>query len=64
MSEEIEFEIPLKAFRQAWTDRGEREWLRRLLERHGGCVATAAAAAHVDRSHLHRLIRKHRKFSD
>jgi transcriptional regulator of acetoin/glycerol metabolism len=58
--DKVDFDQPLRSFRQAWLDAGEREWLKHVLRRHDGCVAAAAAWAGVDRTHLHRLIRKHR----
>lgn len=34
------------------------EYLRQLLERHGGNVTAVARAAGLDRSYVHQLIRK------
>jgi NDP-sugar pyrophosphorylase family protein len=36
------------------------EFLVDLLRRHGGVVTEAAAAAGLDRTHVYRLLRKHR----
>jgi DNA-binding NtrC family response regulator len=55
----IAFEHPFKEFRERWIDHGEREYVRRLLERHGRNVAVAAEAAGLDRTYVYRLIRKH-----
>ena len=55
----IPFEQPFKDFRERWIDRGEREYVQRLLERHGRNVALAAEEAGLDRTYLYRLIRKH-----
>jgi transcriptional regulator with GAF, ATPase, and Fis domain len=55
----IPFEQPFKEFRERWIDHGEREYVRRLLERHGRNVAAAAEAAGLDRTYVYRLIRKH-----
>jgi transcriptional regulator with GAF, ATPase, and Fis domain len=55
----IPFEQPFKEFRESWIDHGEREYVRRLLERHGRNVAAAAEAAGLDRTYVYRLIRKH-----
>jgi two-component system response regulator GlrR len=41
-------------------DQFEREYLVDLLRRHGGVVNEAAAAAGLDRTHVYRLLRKHR----
>src|SRR5262249_14699550 len=50
---------PVKEFRARWIDHGEREYLQRLLERHGRNVPVAAEAAGLDRTYVYRLIRKH-----
>jgi len=50
---------PLRDAREAWLDALEREYVRRLLERHSGNVSAAAATAGVDRTYVYRLIRKH-----
>jgi transcriptional regulator with GAF, ATPase, and Fis domain len=55
----IPFDQSFKEFRERWIDHGEREYLRRLLERHGRNVAAAAEAAGLDRTYVYRLIRKH-----
>ena len=55
----VAFEQPFKEFRERWIDHGEREYLRRLLERHGRNVSAAAEAAGLDRTYVYRLIRKH-----
>jgi two-component system response regulator GlrR len=49
------FEKPFRDFR----DDMEREYVRRLLERHGGNVRAASQAADLDRTYLHRLVRKY-----
>jgi transcriptional regulator with GAF, ATPase, and Fis domain len=55
----VAFEQPFKDFRERWIDHGEREYLQRLLERHGRNVPAAAEAAGLDRTYVYRLIRKH-----
>lgn len=55
----IPFEQPFKEFRERWIDHGEREYVQRLLDRHGRNVAAAAEAAGLDRTYVYRLIRKH-----
>jgi transcriptional regulator of acetoin/glycerol metabolism len=55
----VPFSQPFKVFREQWIDNGEREYLRRLLERHQRNVSAAARAAELDRTYLYRLIRKH-----
>jgi transcriptional regulator with GAF, ATPase, and Fis domain len=55
----VAFEQPFKEFRERWIDAGEREYLRRLLDRHARNVAAAAEEAGLDRTYIYRLIRKH-----
>jgi DNA-binding NtrC family response regulator len=50
---------PFGAFREQWINRGEREFLQALLERHQRNVAAAAKEAGLDRTHIYRLLRKH-----
>ena len=58
MGDEI-FMKPYKDFREQWIDHGEREYVRRLLERHQKSVSDAAREAGVDRTYIYRLMRKH-----
>jgi two-component system response regulator GlrR len=51
------FEKPYREFR----DDVERVYVDRLLARHGGSVSAAAQAAGIDRTYIHRLIRKHQR---
>jgi transcriptional regulator with GAF, ATPase, and Fis domain len=53
------FEADYHSFREGWIDRGEAEYVRRLLDRHAGNVSNAASAAGLARTYLYRLIRKH-----
>ena len=55
----IAFDTTLREFRQTWTERGEREYLTQLLNRHARNVADAAVEAGVDRTYIYRLIRKY-----
>jgi transcriptional regulator with GAF, ATPase, and Fis domain len=55
----VPFEQPFKDFRETWIDHGEREYVRRLLERHNRNVSGAADEAGLDRTYVYRLIRKH-----
>jgi len=55
----VPFDQPFKEFRERWIDHGEREDLRRLLERHARNVPAAAEEAGLDRTYVYRLIRKH-----
>src|SRR4029079_8460284 len=45
----VAFDQPFKEFRERWIDHGEREYLQRLLERHGRNVPAAAEEAGLDR---------------
>ncbi|MFO0600855.1 MAG: sigma 54-interacting transcriptional regulator [Myxococcaceae bacterium] len=53
------FALPLSAGRQRVVEQFEREYLVRLLARHGGSVSKAAPEAEVDRVYLYRLLRKY-----
>jgi transcriptional regulator with GAF, ATPase, and Fis domain len=55
----VSFTQPFKEFREHWIDRGEREYVQRLLERHARNVSLAADEAGLDRTYIYRLIRKH-----
>jgi two-component system response regulator GlrR len=55
----IPCEGPFRDFRDRWVEQGEREYLRSLLAKHGGNVTAASREAKVDRTYLHRLIRKY-----
>jgi two-component system response regulator GlrR len=55
----VSFDGDYKTFREQWTGLGEREYLKRLLVRHGRNVAAAAREAGVDRTYIYRLIRNH-----
>jgi len=56
---QVGFDQPFKEFRERWIEHGEREYLRRLLERAERNVAGAAEQAGLDRTYVYRLIRKH-----
>lgn len=51
---------PFKDLRDEWLDYLESEYIRGMLLRHKGNISAAAEAAGLDRSYVHRLIRKHR----
>jgi transcriptional regulator with PAS, ATPase and Fis domain len=54
MDDSLDFEQPFRDFREAM----ERQYVRRLLDRHQGNVAAAAEAAGLDRTYIYRLVRK------
>jgi transcriptional regulator with GAF, ATPase, and Fis domain len=51
--------LPLRDLRERCTNQMEQEYVRALLDRHGRNVSAAAQAAGVDRTYLHRLLRKY-----
>lgn len=53
-------DLPYKEGREQWLNYFEREYLGQLLLKHGGNVSAVAAAAGLDRSYVHELIRKHK----
>lgn len=55
----VDLDRPLKEQREAWLTRLEVEYLKGLLARHGGNVTRVAEAAGIDRTYVHRLVKKH-----
>lgn len=55
----VTIERPFKAIREEWLSHLERTYVEQLLDRHSRNISAAADAAGLDRSYLHRLIRKH-----
>ncbi len=55
----VPLDQPFKQIRQRWVDHLERVYLQGMLERHGRSLARIAEAAGMDRSYVHRLMRKH-----
>ena len=56
----VDVSIPFKVLREARNDRFEREYLKALIARHGRHdVGVLADAAGLDRSYVHRLLRRH-----
>jgi DNA-binding NtrC family response regulator len=56
---QVDLTVPFKDLRDRWNDHLEREYLRGMLDRFGGSVSAAADAAGIDRTYVHRLMRKH-----
>jgi two-component system response regulator GlrR len=56
----VDASLPFADAKRRTMDQFEREYLVDLLRRHGGVVNEAAAAAGLDRTHVYRLLRKHR----
>ena len=48
-----------RGFRERWTEQGERTYIRELLLRHQGNVSAAAREAELDRTYVHKLIRRY-----
>jgi transcriptional regulator with GAF, ATPase, and Fis domain len=55
----VDVGVPFKALREEWNDHLEREYLSQLLASQGRDVTALARAAGLDRSYVHRLLRKH-----
>jgi DNA-binding NtrC family response regulator len=55
----LDVSIPFSEARRRLLATFEKNYVRELLERHGGNVSQAAATAGVDRAHLHRIMRRH-----
>ena len=51
--------VPFKELREMWLDHLERDYFGQLLETHGRNVTAMAEAAGLDRSYVHRLLRRH-----
>ncbi|MDX2020285.1 MAG: sigma 54-interacting transcriptional regulator [Deltaproteobacteria bacterium] len=56
---EVPADKPFKDIRDEWMNHIERQYIARLLERLSGNVTAVAEAAGLDRSYVHRLIKKH-----
>jgi len=54
-----DFSIPFSAAKSLAVDRWERNYLAILMRQAGGNVSQAARLAHVDRTHLRDLLRRH-----
>jgi transcriptional regulator with GAF, ATPase, and Fis domain len=52
--------LPLREARERCMSQMEQEYIEALLDAHGHNVTAAAQAAGIDRTHLHRLVRKYR----
>ena len=53
------FLIGFKEFRERWIDLGEREYLRRLMQRTNRSSGAASREAGLERTYLYRLLKKH-----
>jgi len=58
-SPSVRVDVPFKVLREQWVDYLEREYMRELITQHGRSVGTLADEAGLDRSYVHRLLRKH-----
>jgi transcriptional regulator with PAS, ATPase and Fis domain len=55
----VSLEVPFKTLRERWLDHLEREYVKGLLERFDHNVSAVANAAGIDRTYVHRLMKKH-----
>ena len=55
----VDLDQPFKDLRERWLDHLERAYVTGLLQRHQWNVSAVAQAAGLDRTYVHRLIRKH-----
>ena len=55
----LDISKPFKDVRDAWLEHLEREYIAALMSAHGRNVSAVARAAGLDRTYVHRLIRKH-----
>jgi DNA-binding NtrC family response regulator len=56
----VPIEGDFKAFRAKWIELGEREYLRRMLDKHTRNVATLCQEARVDKTYIYRLRKKYK----
>jgi two-component system, NtrC family, response regulator GlrR len=56
---DVPMDRPFKDIREDWMNHLERHYIKNLIERYGGNVTAVAEAAELDRSYVHRLIKKH-----
>jgi transcriptional regulator with GAF, ATPase, and Fis domain len=56
---DVPVDRPFKLIREQWLNHLEQRYVSKLLERYSRNISTAAEAAGIDRTYLHRLIRKH-----
>ena len=55
----VPLDVPFKTVRERWSDYLEREYVSGLLERFSGNVTAVAEAAGINRTYVHRLMKKH-----
>jgi transcriptional regulator with GAF, ATPase, and Fis domain len=55
----VRVDVPFKEIREHWLGHLEREYLKGMLQRHGRSISAIADAAGLDRTYIHRLLRKH-----
>ena len=51
-------ELPFREAKDRAIQHFHRQYIRRLLEQHGGNISRAAEAAGIQRQYLHRLIKE------
>jgi two-component system, NtrC family, response regulator GlrR len=55
----ISTEVPFKELREQWLHHLELQYLREMIRQHGRHAAVIADASGLDKSYVHRLLRKH-----
>jgi len=55
----VGLDVPFKVQRERWVDHLEREFMKAAIQKHGRNVGAIADLADLDRSYIHRLLRKH-----
>jgi two-component system nitrogen regulation response regulator GlnG len=55
----VNVDLPFKEAKARVVEAFERDYIRALLERHGGNLSAASRGAEIDRKHLRELLRKH-----
>jgi transcriptional regulator with GAF, ATPase, and Fis domain len=55
----VDIDLPFKEVRERWTSRLEREYMQAQLARTGRNISEIATASGLDRTYVHRLLKKH-----
>lgn len=56
---EVPLDLPFKEVKERWNGYLEREYIKGLLKRHNSNVSAVAQVSGLNRTYIHRLIRKH-----
>ena len=55
----VDSNVPFKEERERWLSQLERQYLRELFQKYDGNITRVAEAAKLDRSYVHRLVKKY-----